>query len=65
VDERSESVGRKVRDAELARWPYMLVAGDQEEEGGTVAVRAHDEGDLGKVPVAEFLARVRESLANG
>jgi threonyl-tRNA synthetase len=54
VDERSESVGRKVRDAELARIPYMLVLGDRELEAGTVAVRQHDRGDLGAISPAEL-----------
>ena len=44
VDERSESVGKKIRDAELARAPYMLVVGDREQEAGTVAVRSHERG---------------------
>ena len=47
VDERSESVGKKIRDAELAKVPYMLVVGDKEQEVGAVALRSHDEGDLG------------------
>jgi len=62
VDERSESVGRKVRDAELRKIPYMLVVGDQEEKSGTVAVRRHREGDLGAMPVAELAARARDEI---
>ncbi len=58
VDERSESVGKKIRDAELGRYPYMLVVGDREQEAGAVAVRSHDEGELGAMPVADFAARV-------
>jgi threonyl-tRNA synthetase len=60
VDRRSESVGRKIRDAELGRYPYMLVVGDREQEAGALAVRAHEEGELGAMPVAEFASRVRE-----
>ncbi len=59
VDERSESVGRKIRDAELGRYPYMLVVGDREQEAGAVAVRSHSDGELGPMPAAEFAARVR------
>ena len=59
VDERSESVGKKIRDAELGRYPYMLVVGDREEEAGAVAVRSHEEGEVGALSVAEFAARVR------
>ena len=52
ADERSESVGKKIRDAELGRYPYMLVVGDREQEAGEVAVRSHEEGELGAMPVA-------------
>ena len=48
MDERSESVGKKIRDAESPRLPYMLVVGDKEQEAGEVALRSHDEGDLGE-----------------
>jgi len=58
VDERSESVGKKIRDAELGRYPYMLVVGDRELEAEAVAVRSHEEGELGAMPVADFAARV-------
>ena len=58
VDDRTESVGRKIRDAELRKVPYMLVVGDREAESGTVALREHREGDQGSLPVAEFAERV-------
>jgi threonyl-tRNA synthetase len=58
VDARSESVGRKIRDAELARAPYMLVVGDREQEAEAVSVRRHGEGDLGAIPVGELIARM-------
>jgi threonyl-tRNA synthetase len=53
IDARSESVGRKIRDAELAKVPLMLVVGKREEAEGTVTVRSHDRGDLGAVAPAE------------
>ena len=59
ADERTESVGKKIRDAELARAPYMLVVGDRELEGGKVAVRHHGEGDLGEMTVPELVERLR------
>jgi threonyl-tRNA synthetase len=58
VDERSESVGRKIRDAELGRYPYMLVVGDRERDAGAVAVRSHEEGELGAMAVGDFAERV-------
>ncbi len=59
ADDRSESVGKKIRDAELGRYPYMLVVGDREQEAGAVAVRSHEEGELGAMPVGAFAERVR------
>jgi threonyl-tRNA synthetase len=60
VDERTESVGRKIRDAELSKAPYMLVLGDKEAESNTVAVRHHGDGDLGAVSLEDLSARMRE-----
>jgi threonyl-tRNA synthetase len=59
VDDRSESIGKKIRDSSIGRYPYMLVVGDREEETGSVAVRSHADGDLGEMPIAEFAVRVR------
>ena len=64
VDERTESVGRKIRDAELRKVPYMLVVGDREAEDGTVAVRRHREGDEGSQPVADVAARLADVSAS-
>ena len=62
LDERSESVGRKIRDAELRKAPYMLVVGDAEERAETVGVRRHREGDLGAMTVADFGGRARAEV---
>jgi threonyl-tRNA synthetase len=58
VDVRSESVGKKIRDAELAKAPYMLVVGDREESDAAVAVRSHDDGDLGSMAIRELSDRL-------
>ena len=58
VDERTESIGRKIRDAELRKIPYMLVIGDREAEGASVAVREHGKGDTGSEPVAALVERL-------
>ncbi len=63
VDERTESVARKIRDAELRKIPYMLVIGDREAEGGSVAVREHGRGDTGSEPVDELVRRLSERSA--
>ena len=63
VDDRSESVGRKIRDAELRKVPYMLVVGDEEEKARKVAVRRHKEGDVGGMTPREFASRALEQVA--
>ncbi len=63
LDDRSESVGRKIRDAELRKVPFMLVAGDREQEAGEVGVREHRAGDTGAVSVDAFLQRIGELIA--
>jgi threonyl-tRNA synthetase len=65
VDDRTESVGRKIREAELQKIPYMLVVGDREAEEGSVSVRRHREGDEGSVAVAELAARLAAELQPG
>jgi len=51
VDNRTESVGRKIRDAELAKLPYMVILGDREVDSGEISVRSHADGDLGSMPL--------------
>ena len=63
LDERGESVGRKIRDAELRKIPLMLVVGDDEAAGGTVSVREHGAEEARGVPVAELAARIAEQAA--
>ncbi|MDQ3722193.1 MAG: threonine--tRNA ligase [Actinomycetota bacterium] len=60
LDDRTESVGRKIRDAELRKVPYMLVIGDREAESGSVSVREHRVGDGGSGPVAEIVAQLAD-----
>jgi threonyl-tRNA synthetase len=64
VDDRAESVGRKIREGELRKAPYMLIVGDQEQEGGGVAVRRHGEGDLGTMSLGEFTDRTASEIAS-
>jgi threonyl-tRNA synthetase len=64
LDERKESINRKIRDASIGRYPYMLVVGDREQETGAVSVRSAAEGDLGAMPIAEFAARVEAEASS-
>jgi len=60
VDDRTESIGRKIRDAELRKIPYMLVVGDREVEEHKAAVRRHKEGDQGALTIEEVRAKLSE-----
>jgi threonyl-tRNA synthetase len=64
LDDRGESVGRMIRDAELRKIPFMLIVGDREQEGGTVSVREHGTGDAGSVSVAAFAEQLGELVAS-
>ena len=63
VDDRNEKIGRKIRDNELRRIPFLLIVGEKEEAEGMVSVRAQGEGDRGSMTQDEFIALVREKVA--
>ena len=63
VDDRSEKVGKKIRDAELDKVPYMLIVGGDEAENGTVAVRKQGEGDVGGLATEAFADRIESEVA--
>jgi threonyl-tRNA synthetase len=65
VDARGESVGRRIRDGELAKVPYLLVVGDREAESGTASARARGEGDLGALPLDELAGRLAGEARDG
>lgn len=60
VDGRNEKIGKKIREAQLEKIPYMLVVGDRDMEAGTVSVRHRAEGDLGAMSLEEFAKMLRE-----
>ncbi len=62
VDERSEKVGRKIRDAEVEKMPYMLIVGDEEASNGTVSVRKQGEGDQGSHTVESFAELINNEI---
>ncbi|HEY1451799.1 MAG TPA: threonine--tRNA ligase, partial [Solirubrobacteraceae bacterium] len=62
LDDRTESVGRKIRDAEVRKVPFMLVVGDREQDAGEVGVREHRAGDTGAVALDDFLARISDLI---
>ncbi|MCK0203746.1 threonine--tRNA ligase, partial [Ornithobacterium rhinotracheale] len=62
VDARAEKTGKKIRDAEINKVPYMLIVGEQEEGNGTVSVRKHGEGDLGSFSIQDFKSLLEKEL---
>ncbi|MBI4169983.1 MAG: threonine--tRNA ligase [Acidobacteria bacterium] len=58
LDDRNEKIGAKIRDAQIMKVPFMLIAGDREAQAGTVAVRSRKEGDLGPMPVEAIRDRM-------
>jgi threonyl-tRNA synthetase len=62
IDSRSEKINYKIREAQLQKVPYMLVAGDREAADGKVALRARKAGDLGSMPLGEALARIAQAI---
>lgn len=59
IDDRSEKIGRKIRDTELMKTPYMLIVGEKEMNEQLVSVRKHGEGDKGAVTVADFISEIQ------
>lgn len=62
IDERTESIGKKIRDTELKKIPFMLIIGDKEKESQTVSVRKQGDGDVGTMSIDEFAAYFKELL---
>ncbi len=64
LDDRAEKIGKKIRDAEIARIPYMLVVGDKEAEAGMVSIRRKGKGDMGLMSIEAFIAMIKEEVLN-
>ncbi|HNR27657.1 MAG TPA: His/Gly/Thr/Pro-type tRNA ligase C-terminal domain-containing protein, partial [Bacteroidales bacterium] len=62
LDDRNETVGKRIRENELKRIPYLLVVGEKEESAGTVSVRRQGEGDKGTMKTEEFAALLRKEI---
>ena len=63
VDDRSEKIGRKIRDNEMKHIPYLLIVGEKEAAEGTVAVRKQGEGDQGSMKIADFAKKINDEVA--
>lgn len=62
LDDRNEKIGKKIRDAELMKVPYMLVLGEKEAAAGLVSVRRHTQGDIGSISPEELVGRLKEEI---
>ncbi len=62
IDDRDEKIGRKIRDAEVQKVPYMLIVGEKERDGSKVSVRRHGAGDLGSLDIDEFVGRFKKEI---
>lgn len=64
VDERNEKIGKKIRDAEVKKLPFMLIVGEKEQDENQVSVRRHGEGDKGSFSIEQFAALVNDEIAS-
>jgi threonyl-tRNA synthetase len=62
VDHRDEKIGRKIRDAEVGKVPFMIIVGEKEQEEQTISVRKKGEGDLGSMPIQDFLNLAQQEI---
>ena len=63
IDSRNETIGKKIRESEMNKIPFMLIVGEQEELENSVAVRQHGVGDLGSMKIDEFIALINQAVS--
>lgn len=63
TDHRNETIGKKIRDAEINKIPYMIIVGEQEEKDNTISVRKHGEGDLGTITIEDFTNLINSEIS--
>ena len=64
LDDRQEKIGYKIREAQLQKTPYMLIIGEKEAQNNAVGVRTRKEGDVGQMPLNEFVQKITAEVAN-
>ncbi len=62
IDSKAESLGKKIRNAELEKVPYMVIMGEKEKESGQISVRSKKEGDLGAMKLKDFLKKIKKEI---
>ena len=63
LDNRNETIGKKIREAELSKVPFMIIVGEKEAESNQISVRRHQQGDQGSMDVPSFIALVKEEMS--
>ena len=64
VDHRDEKIGRKIRDAEVRKVPYMLIVGEKEQQENLISLRQHGQGDQGSMSIEEFAAMFQKQISD-
>jgi threonyl-tRNA synthetase len=64
IDERDERAGKKIRDAEIAKYPYMLIVGEKEATNNSVSVRKHGQADLGEFELSKFVNHIQQEISS-
>jgi threonyl-tRNA synthetase len=64
VDDRNEKIGKKIRDSELKKIPFMLIVGEKEAENNEVSVRQRNEGDAGSMTIESFTQLIQKAIEN-
>ncbi len=62
IDDRNEKTGRKIRDAEVSKIPFMVIVGEKEQDDNTVSIRKHGEGDIGTLSIEDFVSLINEEV---
>ena len=63
IDTRNEKTGRKIRDAEIKKTPYMIIVGEKEKSSNLISVRKHGKGDLGTMEIKEFCNKLNNEIS--
>ena len=64
VDDRNEKIGKKIRDNEMKKIPFMLIVGEKEEADGMIALREHGKGDIGTFSIDQFVKHIGQIIEN-
>ena len=64
LDDRNETIGKKIRESELSKTPYMLIIGGKEAKNNTISLRKHKEGDLGTLKIDKLIQKINLEIKN-